>query len=94
MEKRQAVVIDSLLTGFSGLLFDDPDLLRYAVKKLVRRYLESHKDAGRKVTSKVYLAAIGSLQLNNIQLEKELTDMEEEAKAKKKEDALKRSKGE
>ena len=84
MKNTQAIALDSVLSGFQGMLFDDPDMLRYAVKGLCSRYLESHKDAGRKVTTKSYLAAIGALEANNIQLKKELEEMEARAKAEKK----------
>lgn len=87
MKDNQIPAIDSLLAGFQGMLIDDPDILRYAVKKLAARYFESHKDTGRKITGKTYLAAIGALEANNLQLKQELEAMEKkvkEEKAKKK----------
>jgi len=91
MEPRIQVIVDSLLTGFNGVLFDDPDMLAYAVQRLVKRYIESHKDAGREMTSKGYLAAIGALRDNSLKLVEERLAMEGRLAKERKEKAAKRA---
>jgi len=91
MEPRIKIIVDSLLTGFNGVLFDDPDMLAYAVRQLVKRYIESHKDAGKKMTSKSYLAAIGALRDNSLKLVEERLAMETELDKERKEKAAKKA---
>ena len=91
MDKGKHVIIDSLLTGFNGVLFDCPDMLAYTVQRLTKRYIESHKDAGRKVTSKSYLAAIGALRDNSLKLVEERLAMETELDKERKEKAAKKA---
>lgn len=91
MEPRIKTIVDSLLSGFQGVLFDCPDMLSYTVRQLVKRYLESHKDAGKKVTSKVYLSALGALSTNSIMLDEGLRELEEELTKERKEKAAKKA---
>jgi len=91
MEPRIQVIVDSLLTGFNGVLFDDADMLAYAVRQLVKRYLESHKDAGKEITSKVYLSGIGALRDNSLKLVQGRLKLEEELAKERKEKAAKRA---
>ena len=91
MDHGKTTIIDSLLRGFQGVLFDDSEMLTYTIRQLVKRHFESHVDAGRKVTSKSYLAAIGALEVNNIRMERELRAMEEKLAEERKEKAAKKA---
>ncbi len=92
MEPDKQVIVDSLLSGFKGMLFDNADMLSYTVCQLVKRYLESHKDAGKNVTSKDYLAALGALSTNSIMLDEGLRELEEKIAKERKEKAAKKAK--
>ena len=91
MEPRKSVIVDSLLSGFKGVLFDCPDMLSYTIRQLVKRYFESHRDAGKKVTSQVYLAALGALSTNSIMLDEGLRELEEVLAKERKEKAAKKA---
>ncbi len=82
MEPRKSVIVDSLLSGFKGVLLDDADMLSYTIRQLVKRYFESHKDASKKITSGVYLSALGALSTNSIMLDEGLRELEEKAAEK------------
>jgi hypothetical protein len=92
MEPRKSVIVDSLLSGFKGVLFDDADMLSYTIRQLVKRYLESHRDAGKKITSGVYLSALGALSTNSIMLDGGLKELEEGLARERKEKAAKKVK--
>jgi hypothetical protein len=71
MRPDKTVIVNSLLSGFQGILMDDPEVLEYTIRKLVNRHIESYKDAGKTMTGKDYLAAIGALRSNSLWLSNE-----------------------
>lgn len=80
MDKGKEVILDTLLSGLWGVLFDDPEMLYYATKKMASRYLESQKEAGKKITAKTYLAGIGALRANSLMLDEKLKELEQKIK--------------
>jgi hypothetical protein len=91
MEPRKSVIVDSLLSGFKGVLFDDADMLSYTIRQLIKRYFESHKDANKKITSGVYLSALGALSTNSIMLNEGLRELEDKLAKERKEKTAKKA---
>lgn len=90
MKPDKETIINSLLTGFQGILMDDPEVLEYTVRKLVQRHIESCRDAGKTMTGKDYLSAIGALRSNSLWLSNEHYALETKMALERKKKAAKK----
>jgi len=78
--KKDRVVVDSILSGFNGVLLKDPGTLSYCIARLIVRYIQSYIDSGEKVDFSVYNSIIGVLEGNKLETFKRIVSPYEEKK--------------